>query len=168
MAYIGTYNSSLLGFRNLIFTHTSPYQRIYSLPVFVSATKCQLKAEFPEYNIVSGGVTIPIAINVSQCKPMQSMTVTTAVNSPYIAADTSLSTKTIDMASDVMYIVLSHHSISGTVGQSFQLQVSLTSANSIVNNAYMPIPNITIKVVDSSLLIGNPEAKQPIVNTITS
>lgn len=70
VAYIGTYNSSLVGFRNFIFTHTSPYHRIYSLSVFVSASKCQLKAEFPEYNIVSGGVTIPIAINVSQCRPM--------------------------------------------------------------------------------------------------
>lgn len=42
ITYIGTYNSSLLGYRNLIFTHTSPYSRIYSLPIFVSATKCQL------------------------------------------------------------------------------------------------------------------------------
>lgn len=95
------------------------------------------------------------------------MTVSSVVNSAYISADTSLSTKTIDMASDVLYVVLSHQLISGTVGQSFQLQVFLTSANTIVNNAYLPIPNITIKVVDSSLLIGNPEAKQPIVNSIS-
>lgn len=105
---------------------------------------------------MSGGVTIPIAINVSQCKPMQSMNVSTAVNSPYISADTSLSTKIIDMSSDVIYIVLNHQLVSGTVGLSYQLQVFLNSANTVVNNAYLSIPNITIKVMDSALLIGNP------------
>lgn len=116
---------------------------------------------------MNGGVTIPIAVNISVCRPMDFMTVETEVNSPFIMADVGLSTKVIDQTSEMIYIVLSHASTTATIGQSFQLKINLRSANSIVQNAYNAIPNITINVVDRSVLIGNPEAKQPIINSLT-
>lgn len=112
-------------------------------------------------------MTIPIAINISRCRPMDNMTVETAVNSPYISADVGLSTKIISQSTEMVYIVLVHQSVTTTVGQSFQLKISLNSSNSIVRNAYNTIPNVTIHVVDRSVLIGNPEAKQPIINSLT-
>jgi hypothetical protein len=63
--------------------------------------------------------------------------------------------------------VLSHTSTNATFGQSFQLKITLKSNNSIVQNSYNIIPNVTINVVDKGLLIGNPEAKQPVINNIT-
>lgn len=98
---------------------------------------------------------------------MDNMTVETAVNSPYISADVGLSTKIISQSTEMVYIVLVHQSVTTTVGQSFQLKISLNSSNSIVRNAYNTIPNVTIHVVDRSVLIGNPEAKQPIINSLT-
>ena len=67
----------------------------------------------------------------------------------------------------MLFVVLNHVFINTTIGQSFQLKVSLNSSNLTVQNAYNAIPNITINVIDRSLLIGNPEAKQPVINYLT-
>lgn len=87
---------------------------------------------------------------------MDIMTVVTAINTPYITADPTLSTKTISFSTHAIYIVLSHQPVNVTVGQSFQLQIILKSNNSIVQNSYNQIANITINIIDRGLLIGNP------------
>lgn len=98
---------------------------------------------------------------------MDTMTVETAINTQYITADPTLSTKTITFSTEAIYIVLSHQPVNVTVGQSFQLKISLKSNNPIVQNAFNQISNVTINIIDRGLLIGNPEAKQPVVNNVT-
>ncbi len=101
-------------------------------------------------------MTIPIAINVSLCRPMDLMTISTSINTPFISSDPQLSTKTITSTSEIIYIVLNHQAVTTTIGQSFQLKITLNSTNPTVQNSYNIIPNVTIKVVDKSVLIGNP------------
>lgn len=138
-------------------SNSTAYPTIPDLQAFISLEKCSLAAEFSAYNIINGGITIPIAISVRNCRPMDTMYLAAAVNNPNISPEPTLSTHYINSTSHTIYIVLAHQFSSiSTLGQSYQLRVNLTSSNTVVNSAYNPIPNITINVVGATQLIGNP------------
>jgi hypothetical protein len=99
---------------------------------------------------------------------MAPMTVSALINNLYISKEPSLSTKVINSTSTAIFIVL-YYSLSpiNTAGQSYQLQIILNSTDLNVQNAYNAIPNITINVINATQLIGNPEGKDPILNSLT-
>lgn len=87
---------------------------------------------------------------------MDTLAVELVVNSPYMVADSALSTDFVYPSSDMIYVVVSHSIATVTVGQTYQLQILLKSNNSVVQNAYNAIKNVTIRIADRNLLIGNP------------
>lgn len=87
---------------------------------------------------------------------MDTMAVELALNSPFMAADSALSTDIVYPTTDMIYVVVSHTVTTVTVGQTYQLQIMLKSNNTVVQNAYNAIKNVTIRIADRNLLIGNP------------
>ena len=68
---LGVLDTTILGFDFLQFSqNSSAYESIDDLGVYVTDEKCQLTTEFTEYNIFSGGITIPIIIDISKCRPI--------------------------------------------------------------------------------------------------
>ena len=95
---------------------------------------------------------------------MNPITISSTINSSYIFTDTTLSTSTINFSTDMAYLVLRHAYTDATIGQTFQLEIQLSSSDSVTQAAYESIPPVLIHVIDGSDLIGNPEGKQPVVN----
>lgn len=135
---MGVLDPSYLGYTNILFVENSTYYSVVpSLPVYISSEKCTLTPEFSSYNIINGGITIPIAISVANCRPMDTMTISTTINNSYISAEPTFSTKTINSSSNAIYIVLSYSlSTINTIGLFYHLKVSLHSDDPIVNNSY--------------------------------
>lgn len=93
---------------------------------------------------------------------MSNLTLHLAISSTSLTIDTTLTTKTISSENDYAYIVVG---LPGTANQNqlFQLQINLTSSVSYVQSSYESVNNVTIRVGDRNLLIGNPEGKQPLL-----
>ena len=149
---LGTYHQSLYtginsstsasaSLLHISFTANSTvYKYIPALPVCPSTQKCQISAQYQSYQIFRGGITIPIALNFTLCKPISPLAITAVLNSTALEVDTTLSTSEVSLQSgDMAYLVLRHDYSSPPVGTTYSLQIELSSASSVTEWAYEAI-----------------------------
>lgn len=105
---------------------------------------------------------------MSACRPVSPLTVTAFLNTTYIEVEQTLTTQTVDTFTDMIYVVLRHSYTNTTIRQTFSLQIEVSSADALTNDAYLDIAPVLIHVVNSSILVGNPEGKQPVINSLTA
>jgi len=129
-------------------TSSSVYAGAPVLAIYVSGAKCQIGVEYSSYQIYPSGITIPILLDFSSCRPVSTHYLNYTINTPYLAIDTTLSNSIVNSTYYQPYVIIRQipsYSFSG----SFTLQTTLTGPFAA---SFNPIPSATIQVSPSSLL----------------
>jgi hypothetical protein len=107
------------------------------------------------------GITIPILLDFSECRPIVAHYLNYSINSPYLAIDSSLSNTLVNATHFKIYVVVRQmpsYSFTGT----YILQSVLTGP---FNTSFATIPQVNIQV-SASTILQIPSSQLPVINNV--
>ena len=133
----------------LVFNTTSNiYYAAPRLPIYVSDAKCAVNSQYPAYTLYTSGITIPILLDFSACRPISTHILNYTLNSPYLSIDSSLSSSLLTATQYKVYVVVRQIPSFSFAG-SFSLQTTLSVP---FDASFSAIAAVTIQVSASSIL----------------
>lgn len=142
-------------------TSAIAYAAAPDLPIYVSDAQCVIELEYASYTIYTGGITLPIWLDFSECRPAAAHVLSYSINSPYLAIDTALTTTILNASHYKAYIVV-RQIPSFTFSGAFTLQTTLSGP---YNASFSTIPAVTIQV-SASTILQIPQSQLPTINQV--
>jgi hypothetical protein len=134
---------------------TCPY-----LDVFISSQRCQISLEYTIYDLYSSGITIPILLDFSNCRPAVVHYLNYTISSSDLIIDTSLTNQQVDPFNSQVYVVVRQTPTNSNLNGIFTLTTSLWGK---YNTSYLPIPSIKIQV-NTGTILQIPQSLYPVIN----
>jgi hypothetical protein len=148
----------------LLVTHPSlSYQQPPPLPLFISSDKCVITPEYSLYETYPGGITLPIILDFSSCRPAATHYFAYSISSTELAVDTSLSNFKINSTNPQAYIFVRQMPTNMLLSGSFVLQIQFSGPFS---SSFIVSPTINLRVNSGSIL-QIPQSLPPVINYVS-
>ena len=149
----------------LMVSHLSTsYEQPPPLPLFISSDKCVITPEYPLYETYPGGITLPIILDFSDCRPAITHNLAYTLSSTELAVDSSLSNFKVNSTYPQVYILVRQMPTNMLLSGSFTLQIQFTGP---YNSSFIVSPIVNLRV-NAGSIIQIPQSLPPLINQVFS
>lgn len=144
-------------------THpSSSYEQPPPLPLFISSQKCVITTEYSLYDTYPGGITLPIILDFSNCRPAVTHYFTYSISSSELTVDSSLSNFKINATNPEVYIFVRQIPTNMLLSGSFTLQMQLSGPHS---SSFIVPSTISLRV-NAGTILQIPQSLPPVINYV--
>lgn len=119
--------------------------------------------EYPVYELYPGGITIPMKLDFSRCRPITDHYLTYSISSPKLSVDISLTNTIINATRGTVYLIVRQLPMDATVMGLFTLKTTIQGS---YNSSFAAIPDVLVKVNSGTL--NTPQSQMPLINEVRS
>lgn len=143
--------------------HSTSYEQPPSLPLFISSDKCVIAPEYSLYETYPGGITLPIILDFSNCRPAVTHNLAYTISSTELTVDSSLSNFKANSTYPQVYILVRQMPTNMLLSGFFTLQIQFTGPYS---SSFIVSPTVNLKVNAGSIL-QIPQSLPPVINYVS-
>lgn len=148
IAYVGA--SSINAIDYLTVTHASlVYTQPLILPLFISDRKCIVSTEYSIYDTYPGGITLPILLDFSMCRPAADHFLAYSLNSAELMVDSGLTNQKVNATYPQSFIFIRQIPTNSLLNGQFTLTIQFSGPYS---TSFLVTSSVLIKINPGTIL----------------